>query len=330
VGAAGGIGQPLSLLLKSHPSISDLRLYDVAEITVPAEKDSKEPPKKVATVKGVAADVSHVNSNSKTSGYGPAEFNEALKGCDVVVVPAGVPRKPGMTRDDLFNMNAGICANIAKGVAKACPGAILCVISNPVNSTVPIFAEILKKNGVYDPKRLFGVTALDLMRAATFFGEAARVDIRNVKVPVVGGHAGATIVPLFSQAEVVGAASAPELSQEELEKLTKRTMYGGDEVVAAKAGNGSATLSMAQAGAEFVSDVLDALNGKTVETYAFVESKITKASFFSSKLRLGRKGVDEVLGLGDVTPYEQKLVDAMLAELSGQIEKGIKFAADSK
>jgi len=305
-------------------------LYDVAEVTVPPEKDSKEPPKKVATVKGVASDLSHVNSNSKTIGYGPSEMNEAFKGADIVVVPAGVPRKPGMTRDDLFNVNAGICANVAKGLAKACPGAIFCIISNPVNSTVPIFAEVLKKNGAYDPKRLFGVTALDLMRAATFYGEAARVDVRNVKVPVVGGHAGTTIVPLFSQAEVAGGASAPEVSQEELEKLTKRVMYGGDEVVAAKAGNGSATLSMAQAGAEFVSDVLDALNGKTVETYAFVESKVTKAPFFSSKVRLGRKGIEEVLGLGDVTPYEQKLVNAMLDELSGQIEKGVKFAADQK
>jgi len=250
----------------------------------------------------------------------------ALKGCDLVVVPAGVPRKPGMSRDDLFNTNAGIVANIAKTIAKACPDAALCIISNPVNSTVPIVAEVLKKANAYNPKKLLGVTALDLMRAATFYASVRGVDPSRVRVPVVGGHAGTTIVPLFSQ--VQGGSGG--LSQEELEKLTKRVMFGGDEVVAAKAGAGSATLSMALAGAQFVGEVLAGLEGKNVETYAFVESKVTKASFFSSKIRLGRNGVEEVYGLGKITPYEQKLVDEMIGDLSGQIAKGIKFVEGLK
>jgi len=70
-----------------------------------------------------------------------------------VVIPAGVPRKPGMTRDDLFNINAGIVKNLITGVAKYCPKAFVAIISNPVNSTVPIAVEVLKKHGVFDPKR---------------------------------------------------------------------------------------------------------------------------------------------------------------------------------
>jgi hypothetical protein len=70
-----------------------------------------------------------------------------------VLIPAGVPRKPGMTRDDLFKINAGIVCNLAKGCATYCPKAFICVISNPVNSTVPIVVEVFKKAGVYDPKR---------------------------------------------------------------------------------------------------------------------------------------------------------------------------------
>lgn len=87
---------------------------------------------------------------------------------DLVIIPAGVPRKPGMTRDDLFNINAGIVKTLCEGVSKCCPMAIVNLISNPANSTVPIAAEVFKKAGTYDPKRLLGVTTLDVMRANTF------------------------------------------------------------------------------------------------------------------------------------------------------------------
>ena len=78
----------------------------------------------------------------------------ALEGAQIVVITAGVARKPGMTRDDLFNINAGIISNLASAVAKHCPKAFVCVVTNPVNSTVPIVAEVLKHHGVYDPKRM--------------------------------------------------------------------------------------------------------------------------------------------------------------------------------
>lgn len=87
---------------------------------------------------------------------------------DLVIIPAGVPRKPGMTRDDLFNINAGIVRTLCEGIAKCCPNAVVNLISNPVNSTVPIAAEVFKKAGTFDPKRLLGVTMLDVVRANTF------------------------------------------------------------------------------------------------------------------------------------------------------------------
>ena len=86
LGASGGIGQPLSLLLKLNPEVTDLRLYDIR------------------LAPGVAADISHVNTPAKTSGYAPEELEKALEGAEVILIPAGVPRKPGMTRDDLFNV----------------------------------------------------------------------------------------------------------------------------------------------------------------------------------------------------------------------------------
>ena len=77
--------------------------------------------------------------------------------------------------------------------------AIINIISNPVNSTVPIAAEVLKKAGVYDPKKVIGVTTLDVVRANTFVAEMFDLDMKDVDVPVIGGHAGTTILPLLSQ-----------------------------------------------------------------------------------------------------------------------------------
>merc|ERR1712203_660160 len=182
LGAAGGIGQPLSLLLKINPRVTALTCYDVAPITP-----------------GVAADLSHINTNASCTGFTGDDLKKALDGCDVVVIPAGVPRKPGMTRDDLFNINAGIVRNLVAGCAEACPNACILVISNPVNSTVPIAAEVLKSKGVYDPKKLFGVTTLDVCRARTFVSRAKGTDVTKTEIPVIGGHAGTTIVPLLSQ-----------------------------------------------------------------------------------------------------------------------------------
>merc|ERR1712226_1782127 len=144
------------------------------------------------------------------------------------------------------------------GCAEACPNAAILIISNPVNSTVPIAAEVLKQKGVYNPKKLFGVTTLDVCRAKTFVANAKGNDVLKTKVPVIGGHAGTTIVPLLSQAE-----PKVSFSDEERDALTQRIMFGGDEVVKAKAGGGSATLSMAFAGAEFADRVMAGLAGET-------------------------------------------------------------------
>ncbi|XP_035218929.1 malate dehydrogenase, mitochondrial-like [Stegodyphus dumicola] len=99
-------------------------------------------------------------------------FKACLEKCDIVVIPAGVPRKPGMTRDDLFNTNASIVRDLADACARVCPQAMICIIANPVNSTVPITAEVFKKHNVFDPKKIFGVTTLDVVRANAFIAEA--------------------------------------------------------------------------------------------------------------------------------------------------------------
>merc|ERR1712012_1326843 len=132
-------------------------------------------------------------------GKNPIDFlEECLTGCQLVLVPAGVPRKPGQTRDDLFAINAGIAKGIVEACAKFCPEAVLGMIVNPVNSVVPAMAELYKKKGL-DPMKVVGITTLDVVRANKFVGESVGKNPNFINIPVIGGHAGATIMPVFSQ-----------------------------------------------------------------------------------------------------------------------------------
>lgn len=99
---------------------------------------------------------------------GQSQLENSLTEMDLVIIPTGVPRKPGMTKDDLLNINAVIVRTLCKGIAKCYPNAIVNVMSNPVNSTIPITTEVFKKAGTYNPKHLLGVTTLDVLRANTF------------------------------------------------------------------------------------------------------------------------------------------------------------------
>lgn len=110
-----------------------------------------------------------------------------------------------------------------------------------------------------------------------------------------------------------------------MEAITVRTQFGGDEVVAAKAGAGSATLSMAYAGYLFTENVLKAMRGEDIVQCAFVESNLTDAEFFASPVKFGKDGVEEILPLGDLSAYEKQWFDKMMPELKKQIQKGVDF-----
>lgn len=327
LGAAGGIGQPLSLLLKSNAAVTELGLYDI--VNAP----------------GVAVDLSHIATPAKVEGYLTPDdgLKKVLTGAHIVVIPAGIPRKPGMTRDDLFKINGGIVRDLATGIATTASKAYVLVISNPVNSTVPIVAEVFKKHGVFDPKRLFGVTTLDVVRASTFVSEILgdRSLASSITVPVVGGHSGVTIVPLLSQ------SSHPLPSgfdKSALDTLINRIQFGGDEVVKAKDGAGSATLSMAYAGAEFAGKIIRALNGeKGIVVPTFVNLAADKVGgealkgelgkdieYFSAPVELGPNGVEKLKGLGHTTDAEKALIAAALPELATNIEKGVSFVEAPK
>ena len=303
LGAAGGIGQALGLILKTQlPAGSDLSLYDIAPVTP-----------------GVAADLSHIPTAVKVKGFAGEDPSPALEKADIVLISAGVARKPGMDRSDLFNINASIVKNLASVCADTCPKALIGIITNPVNTTVAIAAEVLKQKGVYDPARLFGITTLDIIRSNTFVAEAKGVNPEDIEVPVIGGHSGVTILPLLSQ-------SGFDFTDEEIALMTTRIQNAGTEVVEAKAGGGSATLSMGQAAARFGLSLVRALNGESnVVECSYIEGPGDKARFFAQPVLLGKNGVEKVLDYGALTTFEESTLNNALDILRGDIAKGESF-----
>ena len=304
LGAAGGIGQALALLLKTQlPSGSDLTLYDIAPVTP-----------------GVAKDLSHIPTDVRITGFAGEDPTPALEGADIVLISAGVARKPGMDRSDLFNVNAGIVRNLVEKIAKTCPKALIGIITNPVNTTVAIAAEVLKKAGVYDKNRLFGVTTLDIIRSNTFVAELKGKKPQELEVPVIGGHSGVTILPLLSQ------IPGDSFSDAEIDSLTKRIQNAGTEVVEAKAGGGSATLSMGQAAARFGLSLVRAMQGESnVVECTYTEGDGKYARFFAQPVVLGKNGVEKRLDIGSLSAYEEKALNGMLDVLKADIALGEKF-----
>merc|ERR1712242_419102 len=149
--------------------------------------------------------------------------------------------------------------------------------------------EMWKNKGL-NPKKIVGISTLDIVRANKFVQD--RIG-KHGQIPVVGGHAGKTILPLFSQ-DPIGAT----LTVEQVQTLDPRTQNGGTEVVEAKAGKGSATLSMSYAGARFGYAVLNGLSGTPTTECAYVKSSVTELPYFTSKVTFGKSGVEKVHELG--------------------------------
>merc|ERR1711975_38969 len=152
------------------------------------------------------------------------------------------------------------------------------------------------------------------VRANKFCSQLTGKPAKFMNVPVVGGHAGVTILPLFSQVKAMKDVAADKIPD-----LDKRVQDAGTEVVNAKGGKGSATLSMAYAGARLGSAILAGLAGRRRVECAYVASEIEEGfPYFTSKVVFGEKGVTKVLGLGTLNDYEKKRLEEAKAQLKGE------------
>ena len=173
---------------------------------------------------------------------------------------------------------------------------------------------------MYDKNKLFGVTTLDTLRANTFVAELKGKSPEEVEVSVIGGHSGVTILPLLSQIPGVS------FSDSEVESLTRHIQDAGTEVVEAKAGGGSATLSMGQAAARLGLSLVNALQGKSgVVECSYVEGNGEYARFFAQPVLLGKNGIAEFKEIGHLSAFEKQALDAMLSVLHKDIELGEQF-----
>ena len=221
LGAGGSVGRNLSLLLKMSPLVSRLSLYDLQNTP------------------GLERDLSHIPTAAEVHGYLPGSLGVCLDGdVDVVVIAAGAPTVIGATSPrGSFLTNAVVLRELVETCALSCPDAFLAVVSNPVNSLVPIAREVLLRNGVYDPKKLVGVTYLDVCRAVSFASEALNADPADaaasnpnpISVPVIGGHSEGTVLPLFSRCPGI-----ERLTPADVERLRWRVRNGCNEAEQAK------------------------------------------------------------------------------------------------
>lgn len=213
---AGQIGGTLALLA-GQKELGDIVLIDVAE----------------GVPQGKALDIAEASPvMGFDSAYSGSNDYAALKGSDVVIVTAGIPRKPGMSRDDLIAINAGIVKTVGEGIKQHAPNAFVIVITNPLD----VMVEVMQRVTGFNPNKVVGMAGvLDSARFRYFLAEEFKVSVEDVAAFVLGGH-GDTMVPLVRYSSV-GGIPLPDLvkmgwtTQAKIDAIVDRTRNGGGEIV---------------------------------------------------------------------------------------------------
>lgn len=304
---AGQIGGTLAHLA-AQQNLGDVVLVDVAE----------------GTPQGKALDLSQAGS---VEGYGMsltgANDYKALKGADVCIVTAGLPRKPGMSRDDLVKVNTDIIKKVGEGIKKNAPNAFVIVVTNPLDAMVYVMQQVTG----FKPHMVVGMAGvLDSARFQLFLAQRLGVSVQDVRTFVLGGH-GDTMVPVVS-CTTVGGIPVKEwvkmgaLSQKELDAIVQRTRDGGAEIV-----------NLLKTGSAFYAPAASAI--AMARAYLNDEKRIL-ACAAHTKGEYGIKGlyvgVPTVIGAGGVeriievplSATEQKQLDASAAAVKS-LCKGIKL-----
>jgi malate dehydrogenase len=241
-------------------------------------------------------------------------YDEA-RGSEIVVLTAGVPRKPGMSRDDLLATNAGIVRDVSKELKKACPDSIVIVISNPLD----VMCYVAKESTGFPANRVFGMAGvLDTARYRTFIAERVGVSVEDIQSLVLGGH-GDTMVPLVSYTTISGIPLTQFLSKDEIEALIDRTRKGGAEIVAYLK-EGSAYYAPSAAAAQMVEAI--ALDKKRIlPCAAWMDGQYgIKDTYLGVPCKLGAGGVEEIVEV-ELTGDERAALEKSADHVKGTIAK---------
>jgi malate dehydrogenase len=272
---AGNVGATAAMRL-AEKELADVVLMDVLE-GVPAGKalDLAE----AAPIEGHDCRI-----EGCTNEYARAE------GSDIIIITAGIPRKPGMSRDDLLATNMGIMKNVVKEVAAVAPNSILIIVSNPLDAMCHVAYDASK----FPKQRVIGMAGvLDSARFRAFIGRELDVSIENIHAFVLGGH-GDTMVPVSRYSTVGGIPITELLPPDRIKALEDRTRSGGAEIVGLLK-TGSAYYAPASAAVEMAEAILKDKK-KILPCAAYLEGEYgIKNLFIGVPVKLGSKGVEQII-----------------------------------
>ncbi len=239
----------------------------------------------------------------------------AIAGADLVIITAGLPRKPGMSRDDLLNTNLEIMKSVADGVRQHAADAIVIVVSNPLDAMVYAFKQV----SGFPKNRVVGMAGvLDSARLRAFVAWELGVSVEDVTALVLGGH-GDTMVPLTRYCTVAGIPIAAFLSKEQIDAIVERTRGAGGEVVALLK-TGSAFVSPAFAAIEMAEAILKDKK-RVLACACLLEGEYGVNGFYVGvPCVLGAGGVERVIEI-ELDPPERKLFDASVEHVRSLVEQ---------
>ena len=272
---AGHVGATVAMRI-AEKELADVVLLDVLE-GVPAGK---------ALDLAEAAPIECHDSRI----FGATNDYSLAKGSDIVVITAGIPRKPGMSRDDLLATNAGIMKSVVKEIARVAPHAILIIVSNPLDAMCHVALDA----GGFDKKKVIGMAGvLDSARFRAFIAMELNVSVENIHAFVLGAH-GDTMVPLPRYSHVAGIPITELISPERIEAIIERTRNGGGEIVKLLK-TGSAYYAPASGATEMAEAILkDKKKILPCVTYLQGEYGIENL-FIGVPVKLGSEGVEEII-----------------------------------
>jgi malate dehydrogenase len=286
---AGFTGATTALML-AQKELGDVVLLDIPQL--------ENPTKGKALDMLEASPVQGFDSNI----IGTANYEDA-SGSDIVIITAGIARKPGMSRDDLVNTNAGIVKSVCENVKKYAPESIVIILSNPVDAMTYVAFQALG----FPKNRVIGQSGvLDTARYCTFIAQELNVSVEDVRGVVIGGH-GDDMVPLVRYTYAGGVPIEKLISADRIEAIVQRTRTGGGEIVNLL-GNGSAYYAPAASLVQMTEAILKDKK-RIIPTIALLEGEYGYDKLFMGVLTvLGANGIEKILDI-ELTSDEKTALD---------------------
>ena len=301
---AGNIGGELAAEI-ARRELGDVVLLDI--------------PDKAGVAKGKALDIMQTCAleGFDANILGTSDYADTANS-DVVIVTAGVPRKPGMSRDDLLSINLKIIRNVGENLKKSAPNALVIVISNPLDAMV---YEMKKVTG-FPRSRVLGMAgALDSARFQCFLAEAAGVSVKDVNALVLGGH-GDTMVPCLSYTTIKGVPVTQLIAKDKLDAMIKRTAGGGGEIVQLM---GTSAYYAPASGAISMAESYLKAQRRVIACAAYLEGEYGyKDLYMGVPIVIGAEGMEKVLEI-QLSDDEKKMLETSAKAVRELIEASAKL-----